>query len=92
MQKQIGILYLHDEFTKLIKGHIINDKSKDTIVKGIERKWIVGDGAGPGHPSKGFFSDNGGEFLNDYLIDFATAMNISIKMTVASSPWLNGSY
>jgi transposase InsO family protein len=46
---------------------------------------------GPGHPSKGFFTDNGGEFLNDSLIDFASAMDISIKMTAANSPWMNGS-
>ena len=90
-KKQIGILYLHDEFTKLIKGQVINDKTKDTIVKGIEKKWIIGDGAGPGHPSRGFFSDNGGEFLNDDLIDFASTLNITIKMTAASSPWMNGS-
>ena len=61
-KKEIGILYLHDEFTKLIKGLVINDKNQDTIVKGIEKRWLIGDGAGPGHPSKVFFSDNGGEF------------------------------
>ena len=90
-KNQIGILYLHNEFTKLSKGLVINDKNKDTIVKGIERKWIIGDGAGPGPPSKGFFSDNGGEFLNDDLIDFAAAMNITTKMTAVASPWMNGS-
>ena len=75
----------------MIKGQVINDKSKETIIKGIEKKWIVGGGAGPGHPSRGFFSDNGGEFLNDDLIDFARALGISIKMTAASSPWMNES-
>ena len=90
-KKEIGILYLHDEFSKLIKGKVINDKNKDTIIKGIESKWIFGDGAGPGHPSRGFFSDNGGEFLNDDLIDFAAALDITIRMTAAYSPWMNGS-
>ena len=90
-KKGIGILYLHDEFSKLIKGQVINDKSKDTVIKGIENKWIIGGGTGPGHPTRGFFTDNGGEFLNDDLIDFAAAMDISIKMTAASSPWMNGS-
>ena len=90
-KKEIGILYLHDEFSKLIKGQVINDKNSETIIKGIEKKWIVGGGAGPGHPSRGFFSDNGGEFLNDQLVDFAGALGISIKMTAASSPWMNGS-
>ena len=88
---EIGILYIHDEFSKLIKGQVINDKKKETIIKAIENIWIVGDGSGPGHPSRGFFADNGGEFLNDDLIDFAAALNISIKFTAASSPWMNGS-
>ena len=61
-KRKRGILYLHDEFTKLIKRLVINDKNQDTIVKGIEKRWLIGDGAGPGNPSKVFFSDNGGEF------------------------------
>ena len=90
-KKEIGILYIHDEFSKLIKGQVINDKTKETIIKGIEKKWIIGGEAGPGHPSKGFFSDNGGEFLNDNLVEFAEALGITVKMTAASSPWMNGS-
>ena len=90
-KKEVAILYLHDEFSKLIKGKVINDKNKNTIIKGIESKWIIGDGAGPGNPSKGFFSDNKGEFLNDDLIDFASALDITIRMTAAHSPWMNGS-
>ena len=72
-KKEICILYIHDECSKLIKGQVINDKKKETIIKGIENKWIIGDGAGPGHPSRGYFSDNGGEFLNDDVIDFSAA-------------------
>ena len=75
----------------MIKGKVINDKKRDTIIEGIESKWIIGDGSGPGHPTRGFFSDNGGEFLNSDLIDFAGAMDISIRMTAAESPWMNGS-
>ena len=37
-KKEIGILYIHDEFSKMIKGQVINDKSKDTIIKAIENK------------------------------------------------------
>ena len=83
-------MYLHHDFSKLIKGHVVNDKNPDTIIKAIESKWIIGGGIGPGHPSRGFFSDNGGEFLNDSLADFAAALNISIRMTAAASPWMNG--
>ena len=82
---EVAILYLHDS------GQVLNDKKKETIIQAIENKWIVGGGIGPGHPTKGFFSDNGGEFLNEDLIDFASSLNISIKMTSASSPWSNGS-
>ena len=89
--KEVAILYLHDEFSKLTKGQVIHDKNPDTIIKAIENKWIIGGGFGPGHPSRGFFSDNGGEFLNTELIDFASALNISIRMTAANSPWMNGS-
>ena len=38
----------------MIKGKVINDKKRDTIVEGIESKWIIGDGSGPGHPTRGF--------------------------------------
>ena len=89
--KEVAILYLHDEFSKLTKGQVVNDKKPDTIIKAIENKWIIGGGIGPGHPSRGFFSDNGGEFLNEDLIDFAAALDITIRMTAASSPWMNGS-
>ena len=58
-RKEIGILYLHDEFSKLIKGQVINDKSKETIIKAIEEKWIIGGGTGLGHPSREYFADNG---------------------------------
>ena len=57
--KEVAILYFHDEFTKLTKGQVINYKGKDTIIKAIESKWILGGGMRPGHPSRGFFSDNG---------------------------------
>ena len=43
------------------------------------------------HHSRGFFTDNGGGFLNYDMIDFASTLNITIKMTAASSPWMNGS-
>ena len=72
-------------------NQVLNDKKKETIIKGIENKWIIGDGAGPGHPSRGYFSDNGGEFLNDDVIDFAAASDTSIRMTAAASPWMNSS-
>ena len=89
-EKGYYILWLVDQFSKLIKGKFIKDKKPSTIIQGIISTWIVGDGAGPGHPKRSFWSDNGGEFLNEELIDFAAALNINIKMTAGESPWQNG--
>ena len=58
-----NILWLIDSFTKVIKGVYIKDKKVETIVNAIIDSWIVGQGFGPGHPTKYFYSDNGGEFL-----------------------------
>ena len=41
-------------------------------------------------PPKKFLSDNGGEFINEEMVDFAEKFNISIKTTAAESPWSNG--
>ena len=84
------ILWMVDIFSKLIKGKFIKDKNPSTIIEGIISSWIVGDGVGPGHPRRGFWSDNGGEFLNNEVIDFAAALNVQIKMTAANAPWQNG--
>ena len=84
------ILWMVDMFSKMIKGKYIKNKKPETIIDGIISAWIVGDGIGPGHPRKGFWSDNGGEFLNHEVLDFAAAMDVNIKMTSAESPWQNG--
>ena len=79
-----------DLFSKMIKGKFIKDKNPSTIIEGIITCWIIGDGGGPGHPRRGFWSDNGGEFLNDEVLDFAASLDINIKMTSAEAPWQNG--
>ena len=84
------ILWMVDLFSKLIKGVFLKDKTPASIIEGIVSRWVIGDGGGPGHPRKGFWSDNGGEFLNQELIDYAASQNIQIKMTAANAPWQNG--
>ena len=84
------ILWFVDTFSKLIKGKYIKNKLPETIIEGIISTWIAGDGTGPGHPTSGFYADNGGEFLNQEVLDFAAAMDVHIKMTAANSPWQNG--
>ena len=84
------ILWMVDMFSKVIKGKHIKNKDPETIVAGIIESWIIGDGLGPGHPSKAFYSDNGGEFLNNDFVNFAASMNTTIRMTFADAPWQNG--
>ena len=84
------ILWMVDLFSKMIKGKFIRNKNPETIIEGIISSWIIGDGIGPGHPSRGFWSDNGGEFLNEQVLDFAAAMDVEIRMTSAEAPWQNG--
>ena len=84
------ILWMVDMFSKAIKGKFIKNKDPETIVTALIESWIIGDGMGPGHPSKGFYSDNGGEFLNGSVVNFAAKMNTTIKMTSANAPWQNG--
>ena len=84
------ILWIVDLFSKLIKGKFIKNKNPSTVIEGIIETWIIGGGTGPGHPTKGFWTDNGGEFLNNEMVNFAAAMDIDIKMTSAEAPWQNG--
>ena len=84
------ILWMVDMFSKAIKGKFITNKEPGTIVKAIIDSWIVGDGFGPGHPALSFYSDNGGEFLNQEMIDFAATLDTTIRMTSSHAPWQNG--
>lgn len=86
-QLKHGVLILHliDHATRYSSGCIIKNKRKETIVEGILTHWVKWFG-----PPKKFLSDNGGEFINDELIDLAEKFNIVIKTTAAESPWSNG--
>ena len=84
------IVWMVDLFSKLIKGKFITNKNPSTIIEAIVSTWVLGDGCGPGHPKLGFWTDNGGEFLNAEVIDYAAAQDVHIKMTSANAPWQNG--
>ena len=73
-----------------LRGHYIKNKEPSTITRALIESWIVGDGFGPGHPTCSFYSDNGGEFLNSEVIDFAASLDTSIRMTSSHAPWQNG--
>ena len=45
---------------------------------------------GPGHPKQGFFTDNGGEFINETFSDYVRKMGRTHYVTPAHTPWANG--
>ena len=79
------LLHMIDHATRYSSGCLIFNKKKETIVEGIMSYWVKWFGT----PKK-CLSDNGGEFINDELIDLAEKCNITIKTTAAESPWSNG--
>ena len=86
--KQFGkvyLLHMIDVATKLSAGAIIRNKNPNTIVKEIFKNWIQIYGT----PQK-FLSDNGGEFINEQMMELCERTNITIKTTAAESPFSNG--
>ena len=81
------ILYIMDEFSSWMAAKVIKDKKPETIMKYFDKKWIQ---EGPGIPTKGVFSDNGGEFRNDALKEMAGKLGLRIFLTAGNSPWSNG--
>ena len=79
------ILHMIDHATRYSSACIIPNKKKETIVKAIMENWISIFGA-----PKYFLTDNGGEFVNDEMIQLAEQFNITLKTTAAESPWSNG--
>ena len=81
----IYILHLIDHLTRYSMACVIYNKRKETIIKGIMDQWIKIFGC-----PKYFLTDNGGEFVNQDLIDMAEKFNIILKTTAAESAWSNG--
>lgn len=82
------ILFMVCEYSKYIRGEVINNKEPETIIKAIEKNWIH---KGPGYPSRGFFSDKGKEFDNQIMKEYASRLGLTLRTTPAYSPWANGS-
>ena len=74
-----------DHATRYNQGCIIYDKSKETIVSHIMTHWVQPFGS----PRK-MLTDNGGEFINKEVVDYAEKFNVKIKTTAAESGWSNG--
>jgi len=84
------ILWLVDDATRMIRGQVVNDKNPETIIDALEKAWVNGRGIGPGMPEKYFFCDNGGEFINEKMLNLAQRGGINIKKTSSYSPQQNG--
>jgi len=84
------ILWAVDEATKLIRGEVIHDKTPETMMKALDDIWITGRGLGPGIPERGFFSDNGTEFLNEKFKSLLQAHGVGLRTTSTFSPQQNG--
>jgi hypothetical protein len=84
------VLWLVDDATRLIRGEVIKDKRPETVLNALERAWIIGRGAGPGLPERYFFSDNGGEFVNETMTNYLQQSGIRLKTTASFSPQQNG--
>ena len=67
------VLYFTDEFSKFIKGAVIPNKEGETIVKAIQSTWVFGTA---GYPTKGFFADNGKEFVNEDMKALCRRMDL----------------
>ena len=87
--KQIGdqlyILHIIDHLTRYSQGCLIKSKKKGIIVKGLMECWVKIFG-----PPRRVLSDNGGEFVNSEIVDFAEKFNIDLETTAAESAWSNG--
>ena len=71
-----------DHATRYSSACVVSNKKKETIVKAIMENWIKIFG-----PPRYFLTDNGGEFTNDHMLEFAEQFNISLKTTAAESAW-----
>lgn len=85
MGNGIYLLHMIDHATRYSSACVIRNKRKETIVISVLENWIRIFGS-PHY----FLTDNGGEFVNDLMLEYAEKFNISLKTTAAESAWSNG--
>ena len=81
----VSVLHMVDHATRYSSAFVVPNKKKETIVRAVMEYWVRIFGS-PGY----FLTDNGGEFVNDLLIEYAEKFNIVLKTTAAESAWSNG--
>ena len=82
----VVILYIVDNFSRFIQGHIIPDKKPESVIKVLMDEWILKlFGA-----MDAIQMDNGGEFMNAKMKEMCEKFGIKFISTGAESPWQNG--
>ena len=76
---------MNDEFSKFIRGYILKNKEKETVVDAILK-----DSRTFCFPKNGYHADNGTEFSNEDLRALCNRAGIKLTLSPAYSPWSNG--
>ncbi len=77
--------YVIDEFSRLSSAVIIKTKEPQAVLQCVLNEWVSKYGA-----PKILLSDNGGEFINDYIRLFLDRLNFRHVTTAACAPFSNG--
>ena len=85
LEPSLWFLHIIDMFTRYSAGAVVRTKSGVEIMEKFVKHWI-----GVFGPPKKLFSDNGGEFQNEEMLQMGEMFGIEILSTAAYSPWSNG--
>ena len=86
--KQFGeknVLWMICVFTRYMQGIVLSDKEAQTVVNAMNEGWNLR----VWFPSGGFWSDNGTEFKNKEMNEFASKFGFSVKFGPTYSLWSN---
>ena len=79
------VLHIIDTLTRYSVMVPVSSKTGPEITQKFFTSWI----SIFGRPQR-FLSDNGGEFINDTILEMASRLGIEPQSTPAESPWCNG--
>ena len=80
--KDINVLWMICSFTRFCQGIVLKDKEAETIVEAINSTWNWRFG----FPSVGFWADNGPEFKNKVMNEYAAKFGFKVSFGPAYSP------
>ena len=83
--EQSWVLHMIDTLTRFSVMVPVKTKTGPEITQKFFTSWISIFGR-----PQSILSDNGGEFINDTLLEMASRLGIELKSTPAESPWCNG--